>query len=83
MKNKKLNLLDVIKAQAKKLNLWNSDIGDRLSIDSISSIRMNVYSIFRSKYIIKENDRCLHYDRMPVHLIPNCASYQGENNKLS
>ena len=83
MKNPKLNLLDVIKAQAQKLNLWNSDIGDRLSIDSISSKRMDIFSMFRSLFIIKEQNKCRHYDRIPVHLIPNCASYQGENNPLS
>lgn len=36
------NLLNVIKAKALKLKLWDSVIGDRLKCDSMSSIEMKV-----------------------------------------
>lgn len=81
----KINIINAIKAKAQKLNLWDSDIRDRLINDSISSIEMRVTSAVRSSLVQKstKEKRCQHFYIMPIHLLPNCASYQGENNKLS
>ena len=77
-------MLQKIKANASRLKLWDSDIRDRLDSDSISHRELNVHSIMSSKpFTIKRKERCKNYDRMPVHLLPNCASYKGENNELS
>lgn len=37
-------------------------------------------SLLRQK--LEPVQRCKHYTNIPVHYLPNCASYEGENNQL-
>lgn len=74
-----------IREKSFKLQLWDSDIMDKLIFDIISRIDLDVKSFRRTDlyFSIKKNKRCKHFDRVPVHLLPYCVSYQGENNKFS
>lgn len=64
-------------------DIWDSGAIDRLKIDLATNTKMEVNSVEFSPYFQKCKKRCKHFDRMPIHLLPNCVSYLGENNKLS
>ena len=95
MKNQKERfneLLCRLRLQGSKFSIWNSDLSEKLISTVESHTKSKVKGVLRSsggtskKSWEKENlrhERCKHFDRIPVHLLPNCASFISKKNNLS
>lgn len=73
-------ILQTISASNRKL--WDSGLYARI-LSIVESRRSRTVKGIESNQNVTERNRCKFYDRMPIYLVPNCASYQSKKNELS
>lgn len=72
-----------LKSTGLQLNLWNSNLLDRMVSDYILNTKLKVLGVLTYEPHHRTKTRCKFYDQIPVKTLPNCASYKVESSKLS
>ncbi len=75
-------IIQSLKDSASGIKLWNSDFIARLAA-IVKSHQGNKVWANPGEPNLRVRDRCEYYDRIPVLLLPNSASYKSKNNQLS